>query len=148
MSSSFTCFWGQGHTMVVVPGAWEAAVAECSGPGPDQRRNLRAVSIPFAPMSPSGTTLLVSFPSSELSFSYTYCMHFFHPHLSPALSHTLFLVPTPREAISIPKLESVFQPPGLLLSWFPVLFCWSTSLCDFLEWVTSPWLRESVFALP
>lgn len=63
-------------------------------------------------------------------------------------SHSFFLVPTSLEAISIPELESVSQPPELLLSWFPVLFCWSTSLCDFLEWVTSPWLSKSVFALP
>lgn len=133
--------------MAVVPGAWEAAAAEYSRPGPDQRRNLSAVSIPFAPALQSCRTfLVVSFPRCELSFSYIVCIS--SVLTFPQLSVTLFLVPTPLEAISIPELESVSQPPALLLSWFPGLFCWSTSLCDFLEWVTSPWLSKSVFALP
>ena len=80
------------------PWPWSLVLGRISGcrrPDPDQRGNLRATSVPFAPALPLGITYLVfSFPRSEPSFSYIECTSFVLS--SPQLSDTLSLpVPHP-----------------------------------------------------
>lgn len=80
--------------------------------------------------------------------------------LPQLLSHSLSSAECPFPGILPPEtssfllfsashgLESLFVGPqsGCFLG-FLYCFCWSTSLCDFLKRVVSPWLPESVFAL-
>lgn len=139
-SSLSTCFWGQGCAVAEAPGAWEGGGsgryhrADSSGLSPCGFATFPGQVGDISPRSQLSLSSVLTFPSSWPSSLFCRVPSFLAPSpWKPASSCSL-----------LNPWAGVCWAPELLLFSFPVLSCWSTSLCNFLGRWMGPQLCESI----